>query len=719
MTTSLVWLRFRWTREVEPTQLVAAWHVIIRVAGQPLVVETIGARGAVTHRLALPYSKQDSATRQIRSSIPGVDVVEDDGPLAREPITLDLALALRIATRRRTLDVDDLAVTSRAVITALAEARGEERLVLQWILGRTVPARVVPTNTTRQSGFWVDRILEIAGLSVQPIDAESRRALSVKQSDPGWRVIGRIAVRAVDDHRRRHLLSQLLGALRTAEAPGVQIGTRRIDAAAISQPTMPWHWPLRLNVGEFAAVSGWPVGSTVEAPVATIASRRIPPNQLVPRQGKIVAEATFPGDERPLALSIPSATRHLHVLGPTGVGKSTALLNLITQDLAAHRSVAVIEPKGDLIEDVLTRIPEERLGDVVLLDPTDSIAPVGFNPLAPMGRPPELVADQLLGVLHRMYAAHWGPRTHDILGNALATLALIPGMTLCALPLLLTDSGFRRQIVGQLDDPIGLQPFWAGFDAWSEAERTAATAPVLNKLRPFLVNPRLRAVLGQSDPKLDIRSLFTERNILLVNLAKGLMGPEAANLLGSLVMAQLWQATLGRSALPANRRTAVFIYVDEFQDYLNLPVDLADALGQARGLGVGLTLAHQHLHQLDATMRSSVLANARSRVCFQLAAEDARLMSANTPLDPADFMGLGAYECYVQLVAGDFVQPWCSARTLPPPPITTDAGDVRTRSRSQFGVPIEIVDRSISDLMDRNKDQIGDLSPKRRRRGGS
>jgi hypothetical protein len=481
---------------------------------------------------------------------------------------------------------------------------------------------------------------------------------------------------------------------------------------------MPRRWALRLNVDELTAVSGWPVGSTIDQPVATIASRTIPPSRLIPRRGKVVAESTFPGDERPMALSVSSATRHLHILGPTGVGKSTALLNLITQDLAADRSVAVIEPKGDLIEDVLARIPEERLSDVVLLDPTDSIAPVGLNPLAPMGRPPELVADQLLSVFHKMYAAHWGPRTHDILGNALASLALIPGMTLCALPLLLADSGFRRTIVGQLHDPIGLQPFWAGFDAWSEAERTAATAPVLNKLRPFLVNPKLRAVLGQAQPKFDVRHIFTRHTILLVNLAKGQIGPEAANLLGSLVMAQLWQASLAQSSVPTSRRRAVFIYVDEFQDYLNLPVDLADALGQARGLGVGLTLAHQHLHQLDATMRSSVLANARSRVCFQLAAEDARLMSANTPLDPTDFMGLGAYECYVQLVADDSVQPWCSAHTLPPPPTTSDSRNVRSLSRDQFGISVEDVDGSISDLMGGAKDPAGDFRPKQRR-GGS
>ena len=137
----------------------------------------------------------------------------------------------------------------------------------------------------------------------------------------------------------------------------------------------------------------------------------------------------------------------MHALGPTGSGKSTLLLNLITQDIAAGRAVVVIEPKGDLIAEVLQRIPPSRVGDVVLLDPTDTARPVGLNPLALGGRSPELVADQLLGLFHALYIAHWGPRTHDILGASLLTLARLPGMTLAALPLLLTDAAFRRRVV--------------------------------------------------------------------------------------------------------------------------------------------------------------------------------------------------------------------------------------------------------------------------------
>src|SRR5262249_46292592 len=157
--------------------------------------------------------------------------------------------------------------------------------------------------------------------------------------------------------------------------------------------------------------------------------------------------------------------------------------------------------------DVLERIPEKRMDDVVVLDPADSW-PVGLNPLSAAGRPPELVADELLGMFRALYESSWGPRTNDILAASLLTLARTPGTTLCALPPLLLDAGFRQRIVAGLDDPIGLEPFWAGYEAWSEAERLAAIAPSLNRIRPFLLRPQLRGVLGQAQPRFGLSQVF-------------------------------------------------------------------------------------------------------------------------------------------------------------------------------------------------------------------
>jgi hypothetical protein len=629
------------------------------------------------------------------------------------------AVELRLSTRRRALRTDDLAGVSRAVLTALAHVGRDERLALQWVLGRSLSAVAVPNNIQgvgRES--WLDALLVAPFSPPSQTDAELRNALRVKHAEPGWQAVGRIGVKAGTPGRERQLIQQVVGALASAEAPGVRFQVRPTSAKRLATAAVGWRWPLRLNAGELAAISAWPVGVTGQLPVKTTPSRLVAPPGGVPSRGRIIGTATFPGRERALALSPTDSLRHLHLLGPTGVGKSTLLANLITQDMAAGRAVVVIEPKGDLIADVLARIPANRISDVVLLDPTDTARPVGLNPLALGGRSPELAADQLLGLFHSLYAAHWGPRTHDILGASLLTLARLPGMTLAALPLLLTDAGFRRRVVPKVADPIGLAPFWSAYEAWSEAERAAAIAPVMNKLRPLLLRPELRAIVGQAHGSFDLRRVLTERKILLVNLSKGLLGPETSALLGSLAVSQLWQAVLGRAAIAPERRHPVFVVVDEFQDYLHMPLDLADALAQARGLGVGFALAHQYLHQLDPAMRSAVLANAQSRVAFRLPSEDARMLASGSALEPEDFQSLGAFQSYAQLVAGGAVQPWCSLDTLPPGELLSDPAVVRAASREAYGVDRTEIEADLYRMFAGDR-QHGrdDLAPRRREQG--
>jgi hypothetical protein len=293
-------------------------------------------------------------------------------------------------------------------------------------------------------------------------------------------------------------------------------------------------------------------------------------------------------------------------------------------------------------------------------------------------------------------------------------------MTLAALPLLLTDAAFRRRVLPRVVDPIGLKPFWSAYEAWSEAERAAAIAPVMNKLRPLLLRPELRAIVGQTRRSFDLRRVFTQRKVLLVSLSKGLLGPETSALLGSLVVSQLWQAVLGRSAIAPERRHPVFVYVDEFQDYMHLPLDFADALAQARSLAVGFVAAHQYLHQLEPAMRSAVLANAQSRVAFRLPSEDARVVAADSALAPEDFQSLGAFQCYAQLVAKAAVQPWCSAVTVLPGKPTSDPAAVRAASRSAYGVERAEIEADLHELFGgRRRTDGDDLSPRRRGSGSA
>ncbi|MFB6718702.1 type IV secretory system conjugative DNA transfer family protein [Kribbella sp. NPDC056345] len=378
------------------------------------------------------------------------------------------------------------------------------------------------------------------------------------------------------------------------------------------------------------------------------------------------------------------------------------LANLAIQDVAAGRGLVVIEPKGDLVTDILERIPNHRIKDVVVLDPTDA-APVGLNPLSGSGRE-ETRVEGLLSVFRSLYADSWGPRTQDVVHSALLTLARRGDASVAMVPLLLTNTGFRRSVVRRVAaaDPIALGPFWAWYEALSDGERATAIAPIMNKMRPFLLNPGLRAVVGQRKPRITMSQILAERKILLVPLRKQIIGSEAARLTGSLAVAELWQAIQGRLALPAEERHPVMVMVDEVQDYLHLPTDLAHALAQARGLGAGFTLAHQYTSQLSTGMRAGFLGNVRSRVVFQLAHDDATLLAKGHPeITADDFTALPAYSVYASLATDNGeVTPYAAGATNPLPPAFSDADRIRSTSQNSYGQSLDAVEADLASLLD-------------------
>jgi len=534
----LVWHTLRWPRDVSADDLAEFIRLLATAAGSPIILEATGTPDSVTHRVAVPEGRHENVARQLRAALPGIRI---DALASRPQVPGDRAVELRLSTKHRQLRMEQTATVSRSLLAALADLKDGETLSLLWVLGPTLLPIAVPNQVTQISGnSWVKDIALTAIGKQITVDADTRNALKAKQAEPGWKAAGRIGVKAATASRQRQLIRQVLGALRSTEAPGVAFWVRSRHPSVVADARVPWRFPLRLNVREVAGLSGWPVSSTSDLPVVRQHSRLLPPSSEIASTGRVVGESSFPGRERPLAVTPTDSLRHTYVLGPSGVGKSTLLSRLIAADMAAGRAVVVVEPKSDLIAEVLAHVPRHRVGEVVLVDPKDVAGTVGLNPLAGANHQPELVADRLLAVFKGLYGASFGPRTTDIAGAALHTLARVPNMTLAGLPLILTDAGFRRRCLAHVDDPIALGPFWAAFENWSDAARTEAVAPLLNKVRPFLLRPQLRAVLGQSKPRFDILDVFTKKRILLVDCSKGALGPETSALLASLVIAQLW-----------------------------------------------------------------------------------------------------------------------------------------------------------------------------------
>lgn len=685
--------RLTFPRDTRPEQVVAFarslsgllppwWRRLL--SGVPSVIFEVAAdEHGITHRLIAPAEQAGYLLSQLQAAVPGTRV-EAEG---LEPLRVRTAAELRVSSERVPLRTDQPEATVAGLLATVQPRRSGEFSVVQWVLAPSPSRRLQPRLPVPS----LLAELTLGGGRLQAsLPADQAQAEREKRSEPEVHAVCRLGVRAETPQREVQLQRRMIGAFHAGNAPGASFRVRWLPAGIVARRIGERRRGPKtglLNAKEVAAFLGIPIGSP-QLPGLTLGSaRQLAPSSDLARRGRVLGRSTFPGAERLLALSVADSLRHLHVLGPTGVGKSTLLLNLIAGDMAAGRGVVVVDPKGDLVADVLERVPRERVGDVILLDPTDVDRPAGFNLLAGAAEAPELVTDQVVSVFHNLYSAFWGPRTDDILRAALLTLASEPGMTLVEVPLLLTDEGFRRRMVATVDDPVALEPFWGWYEAISPAERAQAIGPVLNKLRTFLLRRRLRNVIGQAESTFDLEAVLSDRKILLVSLSKGLLGEDASALLGSAVLARLWHAVQGRAALPPSARTPVFCHIDEFQDYLNTPTSLADLLAQARGYGFGLTLAHQHLGQLPSLVRTAVLANARSKVVFQTAASDAQTLAREFAPDlaAADLQALGPYEAVVAAAAGNRVLPPASMVTLPPGEPGGYGAQARELSRVRYG----------------------------------
>ncbi len=453
-------------------------------------------------------------------------------------------------------------------------------------------------------------------------------------------------------------------------------------------------WGLRLNSSELVPLLGWPLGDRHYAGVRSAHPRLLAVPEIVSRTEAVFAAGTAPGPERPVGIDPDSRLQHMVVLGPTGSGKSTLLEHLILSDITAGRACCVIEPKEQLVERILATAPKDAAERIVVLDATDTEAPVGFNPLDVGDRDPDIVVDGVLAALAAVFSDGWGPRTEYLIQGALLSLARAgqrrgESYTLIDLPRAFTDDAFRRPIVMSVRDDPTLAAFWDEFDAMRPAQRAAAIASPLNKLRKIVLRKPLVAVLGQSQPRFRLRDIFRDRKVVLVPLNDALLGTGASQLLGSLVVAELWMATLERAREKEPMKRPGMVFIDEVQNYLHLPTPIDDVLATSRSYGVAWHLAHQYRKQLPEKLRSALDVNARSKVCFALDPLDARDLAKTTPqLTPDDFQALDKHHIYIRLIAGGSPTGWCSARTLPPSPVTGMGATLRDVSRRRYGAEL-------------------------------
>lgn len=358
---------------------------------------------------------------------------------------------------------------------------------------------------------------------------------------------------------------------------------------------------------------------------------------------------------------------HIYVIGKTGVGKSTLLLNLAISDIENGKGLCIIDPHGDIAESVLNHIPQERIADVIYFNPKDIWNPIAFNPLkAVHPNYHHLVASGLISTFKKIWTESWGPRLEYILRFSLLTLLEYPHATLLDIQPLLTDVLFRNKVLSYVTNQHTLS-FWKNeFDKYSPALRSEAITPILNKTGVFLTSVPLRNTVGQTTSGFRMQNVLDESKILIANLSKGELGEDASSILGSILVTSIQLAALYRSTQPEYERIPFYLYVDEMHSFISL--SFADILSEARKYKLSLFLTHQYIEQLHEKIRSAIFGNVGTLISFRVGAIDAEYLAKefHPEFSQDDFVNLPKYSMYLKLMIDGATSRPFSAFSLPP-----------------------------------------------------
>ena len=379
------------------------------------------------------------------------------------------------------------------------------------------------------------------------------------------------------------------------------------------------------------------------------------------------AETNFRNERKRFGIRRKDRRYHMYVVGKTGVGKSTLLLNMISQDIQNNEGLAVLDPHGDLIEKALKAIPESRIKDLIYFNPQYEEQTLYFNPLEVLN-PSErhLVVSSLVSVFKKIWAESWGPRLEYILRNSHSTLVEFSNSTLVDLERILQDRDFRMRVIARLKNEQ-LKNFWINeFEKYPPRFQQEAIAPIQNKIGQFLNNPVLREIVGQPKSSFNIREIMDSGKILLVNLSKGRIGEDCSALLGAMLITKIGLTALSRQDTPEEKRRDFYLYIDEFPNFATS--SFGNILSESRKYRLNLILANQYLNQVDENIRNAVFGNVGTIVSFKVGLEDAKFLAEEfyPKFSQEDLINLPCYGIYLKMMIDGKVSKPFSGDSLKP-----------------------------------------------------
>jgi len=455
------------------------------------------------------------------------------------------------------------------------------------------------------------------------------------------------------------------------------------------------------SLPEIATIYHFPYKGAVMSNVVNTSSKRAPAPDILPfvdsvrnSEMSLFGMTNYRNEQKQFGLKRVDRRRHLYVVGKTGSGKSRLLELLLISDIQNGHGCCLLDPHGDLANELLMYIPKDRIKDVIYIDPSDRDFPIGFNPL-------ERVEDHearqhlsvfFIAIFKKLFAATWNPQMEHLIRYITLALLETPDSNILGIPRILSDTTYRQKVIMQIQDPV-VKSFWTNeFASFNEKYSNEAVIPILNKIGQFISNPIVRNMIGQQRNALDFEKFMNEGKIVLINASKGKLGDDNAALLGSMFITKIQQAALARAKIKEEDRRDFYFYVDEFQNFATDA--FSSILSEARKYRLNLTIAHQYIAQLPDEVKATAFGNVGSMIVFAVGGDDAAYLAKEfTPIFTADDMiNLNMREMYIKMsVDGKLTTPF-SATTLNVPKPT-------------FDYSVEIIDKSRT-AYSRNRVQV-------------
>jgi DNA helicase HerA-like ATPase len=654
-----------------------------------IVFEMLAGADGITHRMRVPDEMSEAVLGQLRAAVPGLRARPLESPMTP---AVSVVREIRLAPGDGEIRTDQAPGFITGLLAAMQPLRADayEELVYQVLV---YPVRRPTASTRQQTNSGTAKPTRSLGRWAwqQLTNPEPAGGVTEdKVGEPWLAVVGRVGATSTARGRSGHLVGRVVGQLGQLDRSRTRFRTRPVSGgrgrADVTRGRTPiLGAPVHANASEVATLIGWPIEGPTLPGLKLAGGRVFPPSRELPSRGLLtVGRATYPGLERPIGIAASDAVMHMLVTGPNGSGKSTLLLNLIRQMIEAGYGLLLIDPNGDLAQDVIDGIPQARIEDLIYINPGD-LRPVALNPLACAPDDIELVADQVLGLI-RQNSDTWGVTIDECLRNTLVLLAAC-GLTLVEVGPVLVDAGLRGRLLATLDAAfMPTAEYFTRFETWNPAQQAQTAAAVLNKITPLVDRRQIRAMLGQARPTWTMQQVFEEQKIVVASLPSGITGPLAADLIGGLLVSMAWNSGQARIAVSRQDRQPVAMIIDELPRFVKGGSDLADILARARGHGLGLIGAVQHIGQVPPMLRAALLSEARNKLILQPAADDASMLSRHMPgVTADDLLALEPRTAMASLVVGGRVTAPVTIATFPPPESTGHGDAARHASRLRYG----------------------------------